>query len=267
MLRKYRPRATGLIGLMAILTALAVCAFGASGASALPELLWCMPSATGKYSSQENCEKLIEGGSGWEWEDETLAGETFELMFTSGKGLLEAVAGTVHIECETDKGGFTVVTLEGGIQFFKTGDVTFEKCFSLFGTKPPCNSPGQASGVILTVPLLASLRYLKAGKALPVGILIEPETPPTFVTIECGSLKGTVEGAIIGEVTKPINEEATTGTVIFGLEAGHQKWRKIEEEAAKFELKAFGESNALLESTETLEVLVNGVTSTATIDA
>ena len=52
MLRKYRPKTLASVGLIAVLPALALSAFGASSASALPELLWCMESAAkGAYET------------------------------------------------------------------------------------------------------------------------------------------------------------------------------------------------------------------------
>lgn len=273
MLREYQRGMLGLFGLVVAMSIMALSSVGASTAFAEPELLWCMEPAnivTPTYATAAECEKLENAAENlkWAWEDETLTGEEFELMFTSGPGLMLAAAGLIHIECTDDEGGFKSAVLEAnGRQMFGSGDVTFLGCI-LLSNGEPCNSPGQASGVILTVPLLATLVYLKKPKAIPVGILLEPETGKTFVEIECvGGTKGNVEGALIGEISEPYNTEITTSTASFKIVGGKQQWAKIEEEAAKFELLAFGESTAQLESVETLELLINGVTLTAIIDA
>jgi hypothetical protein len=269
MLRKHQPKMLGMAGLMTILAALALDAFGASSASALPELLWCMENtAKGAYETSAKCEKLEGASTGlnWEWEDETLTGEAFELMFASGKGLMETKGGT-HIECTADTGSITTVKLVLGVQLFTGGDVTFTGCKEL-AFNSECNTPGQAKGVILTKNLDGELVYLKAAKGLPVGTLLQSETGTEFTLISCvgGLLEEEVSGSVIGEVTKPINEESVTGTLNFAVVGGLQQWTKVEEGAAKFELTAFGEE-AVLESNESVEVLVGGVQLTFTIDA
>ena len=232
-------------------------------------LLWCMENVgKGAYETAGKCEKLEGASTGlnWEWEDETLTGEVFELMFSSAKGLMETKSGT-HIECTADTGNATTVKLVTGVQLFTGGDVTFTGCKEL-AFNSSCNTPGQASGVILSKNLIGELVYLKAAKTLPVGALLQPETGTEFTLISCvgGILEEEVSGSIIGEVTKPINEESTTGTLLISIVGGLQQWTKVEEGAAKFELRAFGEE-AVLESAETVELLVGGVQLTFTIDA
>jgi hypothetical protein len=272
MLRKLQPKGPGLLaGLAALAAALAAGAAGAMSASAaLPELLWCMASATGTYSSVENCEKLVTGGTGFEWEGAPLEGETVALDIKGLKALLLSVPGNLDIECSSSE-GTSSVSLSGTTQVF-TGSTKFLGCKEVGGFNGACNStePPGASGEIITKELKGELVYLKAGKATPVGLLLKPASGAIFTTMSCveGFVKENVEGAVIGEVLGPFTASpATSGKTLYAenLEK-KQVWTKVEEGAEVFELTAFGEK--AIEITEvTTELLVGGTALTFFIGA
>jgi hypothetical protein len=265
----------GLVGVVAALALLAVGAIGAGSASAtLPELLWCMQNTgAGLYETQTKCEKE-EGpvsGLNWEWEGDLLTGETWALDVSSGVGLMLTSPNGLHIECTGDTGSFTELTLNAdGTQLFK-GSVKFTGCKELSGGTS-CNSttPLGASGEIITSGLDGKFVYLKSGKTVPVGILLEPASGTVFTTISCafGIIKENVEGAVIGESTAAVNKPVASGELALAENEAEktQRWEKIEEEAANFKLTAFGEAAALT-SKETLELLVGGVKVQVKIDA
>ena len=266
MLRKHQLKTLWLIGLTAIMSTLAFSAYGAGSASAAPELLWCMEtSGAGTYSSQANCEKLVTGGTGWEYTEDPLTGETVVLDFTSGKGLIQTTPNGLHIECASDEGTAELL-LVGGLQVFDT-TVKFLGCIELtFGGECNSTAPLGAKGEIITTALTGELVYLKKAKALPVGLLLTPVAQP-FTTLSClgGLIKEKVEGSIIGEVVSPINTQAASGVILFAENAAkEQQWTKVEEEAAKFELSAFGEK-AVEVSEEATTLLINGVAKVAEV--
>jgi len=243
---------------------LAVGAVGATNASALPELLWCMESVgAGLYETMAKCDKLEGAATGlnWEWEDQVLSGEKVELMFTSNAGLMITASGGTHIECSKDTGSITEIKLVGAVQIFSKGTVTFTGCKELtFGSE--CNSPGQPAGTIVASELEGELVYLKSGKKTPVGVLLQHAGGTgSFTKIEClsGIISETVTGSVIGEITSPTVSEspANTGTLVFAESGGKQQWTKVEEGSAVFQLTAFGEPSILV-TTETLELLVEG---------
>ena len=210
MLRKLQPKAPGFAAGLAALAALAAGALGAMTASAtLPELLWCMASAGGMYSSAENCEKLITGGgTGFEWEGEVLSGETVTIDVKGLKALLLSVPGNLDIECASSSGSSELTLVEGS-DIFAKGSTTFLSCKEVGGFNGSCNStePSGSSGEIITKELKGDLVYLKAGKATPVGMRLLPASGTVFTTISCigGLLKETVEGSVIGEVISSLN--------------------------------------------------------------
>lgn len=272
MLRKLQPKAPGIAaGLAALAAVLVAGAVGAMSASAtLPELLWCMASATGTYSSVENCEKLIAGGTGFEWEGEVLSGETVALDIKGLKALLLSVPGNLDIECASSE-GTSSIALSGTTQVF-SGSTKFLSCKEVGGFNGACNStePAGASGEIITKELKGELVYLKAGKTTPVGLLLSPATGTAFTTMSCvgGLVKETVEGSIIGEVLGPFAAApATSGKVLYAESAEKtQVWTKVEEGAEIFELTAFKE-NAIEITEVTSELLVGGTALTFFIQA
>jgi hypothetical protein len=271
MLRKHQPKRLGLIWLAAVAAMLAAGAVGAMSASAaLPEVLWCMTTATGSYSSVENCEKLVSGGSGWEWGAEPLSGEAVTFDTKGLKALLLTMTGGLDIECTAYEGS-SAVSLSGGNQLF-SGSAKMTGCKEVGGFNGACNStePPGVSGEIITKELNGSLVYLKAGKALPVGLLLTPTTGTVFTTLSCvgGIVKENVEGSIIGEVLSPVNVTAVTGKVLYAENEVTKKqvWIKVEEGAETFELLAFGEK--ALEITEsTSELLIGGTALTFMVEA
>lgn len=272
MLRKHQPKRLGLIWIAAVAAILAAGAAGAMSASAaLPEVLWCMESATGIYSNVENCEKLmITEGSGWEWEADPLSGETVTFDTKGLKALLLTVPGALDIECTAYTGSSTM-SLVGGSQLFK-GSTKMTGCKEVGGFSGSCNStePIGGSGEIVTKELAGELVYLKAGKGLPIGLLLAPVTGVVFSTISClgGIVKENVEGAVIGEVLSPVNTTALSGKVLYAENEALKKqlWTKVEEGAETFELSAFGEK--ALEITEaTSELLIGGTALTFMIEA
>jgi hypothetical protein len=138
---------------------------------------------------------------------------------TSGKGALETVGGKT-VTCTSD------TTDEGKITGEKTATavVLFSGCKSGIVS---CNSPGQAAGVIDTVPLTGTLGYIsKAEKR--VGLLLVPTTGELFVEFECtGFAKSKVKGAVIGELT-PVNKKTKTFTLAFKQTKGKQAITKFE---------------------------------------
>lgn len=274
MLRKLQPKGPGIAaGLAALAAALAAGAVGAMTASAtLPELLWCMASATGTYSSLENCEKLVSGGTGFEWEGEPLTGETITLDVKGLKALLLSVPGNLDIECASSSGSSELTLVEGSDVFSK-GSTTFLSCKEVGGFNGACNStePAGLSGEIITKELKGELVYLKAGKATPVGLLLKPASGVVFTTMSCleGIVKENVEGAVIGEVLGPFAAgPATSGKTLYAENEATKKqvWTKVEEGAETFELTAFKEK--ALEVTEvTSELLVGGTALTFYIQA
>jgi hypothetical protein len=76
-----------------------------------------------------------------------------------------------------------------------------------------------------------------------------------------------VTNSIIGEIAEPYNAPIETTTAAFKIVAGKQQWVKVEEEAAKFELLAFGETAAQLESEEKMTLLIGTKTLSAILDA
>jgi hypothetical protein len=273
MLRKLQPKAPGVAaGLAALAAALAAGAVGAMTASAtLPELLWCMASASGTYSSAENCEKLVAGGTGFEWEGEPLSGETVTIDTKGLKALLLSVPGNLDIECASSSGS-SELTLVEGLDLFTKGVTKFLSCKEVGGFNGACNStePAGASGEIITKELTGDLIYLKAGKTTPVGLRLVPKVGSIFTTLSCigGLLKETVEGAVIGEVNSAVNTPLTAGKVLYSENEVTKKqvWTKVEEGAETFELTAFKEK--AIEITEvTTELLASETALTFIMEA
>jgi len=273
MLRKLQPKAPGFAAGLAALAALAAGALGAMTASAtLPELLWCMASAGGMYSSAENCEKLITGGgTGFEWEGEVLSGETVTIDVKGLKALLLSVPGNLDIECASSSGSSELTLVEGS-DIFAKGSTTFLSCKEVGGFNGSCNStePSGSSGEIITKELKGDLVYLKAGKATPVGMRLLPASGTVFTTISCigGLLKETVEGSVIGEVISSLNTPLASGKVLYSENEATKKqvWTKVEEGAETFELTAFKEK--AIEITEvTTELLSNEIALMSMLDA
>lgn len=263
MLRKRQPRREGWACLAAALAVLAASAIAPSGASALPELLYCMESSTGKYETMAKCEGLDETGTGalkWEWEAFlTGSGEEVLISFTGGVGSLNTLKH--HIECKSGSGSGSVK----GANELSAVTITFKECLDTT-INSACNStePPGGSGEILTRELTAEMVYLKATKQTPGGILLLPVAQP-FTRISCvgGLIKESVTGEVIGEIAATsINTPITTGELIYEENgASAQLWRKIEETFALHELTAFGEK-AYEVGKETFELLVGvgGVT-------
>ena len=218
-----RHRVMILAALAAMLAGGAVATASAS-ASGLPALYECAkvtPKGSGKYNKGCKVEgKHGTGENGYEIKEGFGKGKTFKAK--GGGANLEA-PGVGGIDClkSSATGRFTSAT---------TGDstATFDDC-EYSGHK--CNSPGAATGTIVTNPLTAVVGYLSGkGTMTPkVGAAFSPETGEYLAAFECGPYDFQVTGSVIGEVT-PVNRFGKEAVFSFRQKAiGIQEWESFEE--------------------------------------
>jgi hypothetical protein len=248
----FKPiKTTGLCLLAAFMLG-AVTVGSASGAN--PEFLHCMEGTaevTGSsfwYTSKATCEALTPKVT--KTEGKWLlgpfgTGEKLAFTGTSGKSKLNS--SVEAIECKADSSAGEI----NGPSSVTNVQVTLTECTSKFGQ---CHSttPAGGEGEIITTVLTGELIYLKAGGALPVGLLLKPSAGTTFTTISClgGIVKETVTGSVIGEIPAEfINVMASKGNIVYKATGTTQQWTKVEEGSEKFELTAFGKP-AAQEATE-----------------
>jgi hypothetical protein len=152
---------------------------------------------------------------------------------TSGEGELRTTSGSfTEVKC-------TAGTSSGEIEGEKSASkvtVTFTGCKDNFGRK--CTSAGKASGEIVSNAVSGELGYLNKAEKKVGLVLSGTGGTKVFAAFECGSppfgSASTVTGEVIGEV-KPINEEKTTGELIYresaGEGTGEQEWDEFEGKA------------------------------------
>jgi hypothetical protein len=207
---------------LALVTVFAIAAVGASAASAFPEFK-VLPSV------------------------KTFKGE-------SGVGLL--TASSEEVKCTTDGNTGEVTTMDSVGKV----TVTFSGC-KVTNKKGTCtikSTNTSTAGLIVTNSLRGLLGEVAASESTSkVGLLLEPESGVTFVTLEktaapCESIETAVEGTLAGEVT-PINASQTTGKVVFLAPSAKQRIKEITVLAGtkKPKLTAFGIATATEETTET----------------
>lgn len=157
----------------------------------------------------------------------TLLGtETFPVTFsgTSGKGVLETVAGTT-VKCEKDKSSGSITSATAG-----TSKITFEECKS---SGFACNTTGQGSGIIVSEGT-TKLVY-DALTTLGVALLMTVKE----TVFECTAfVKVKVKGTIL-ILINPINKETTAFELIVkqskGVPADNKYWEGGVEKKPKLE--------------------------------
>ncbi len=77
---------------------------------------------------------------------------------------------------------------------------TFSSCVDA-KSKAACQSAGQPTGEVQTVPLDGSLGVIEAGGSPLIGIAFRPHGSTVLTNIECGASDVAVEGAIIAPIT------------------------------------------------------------------
>jgi hypothetical protein len=121
----------------------------------------------------------------------------FPKPFTSKSGVsnLETV-GKKRVKCVAD-------TNTGEITGPNAGHVTirFTGCES---SKFPCSSPGAGAGEIVTFPLTTTLGYVNR-VTKEVGLDLANPAGALVMEFQCGNIRGSVRGSVIGKIT-PINK-------------------------------------------------------------
>jgi hypothetical protein len=197
-----------IVGL-AVVAALALTAFAASSAFALPEVGICakIGAKGGKYSDS-NCTKKAaknkekEYLGEYEWKKGKEGIKELKFVSTGGKGTLETASG-VRISCESQTATGEWVT---GLAIKKVHNVivTFKGC-ELSNPKNKCSTKGAAVGEIVTNPLKGKIGYTsKVNKEVGQELTPQAGKTKTVVTFECGPV--TVE---IGVKKKETKEEIT----------------------------------------------------------
>jgi hypothetical protein len=225
-----------IVGL-AMVAALALGAFAASSASALPELGRCVAKAGGKYKDS-NCTEKATGGS-FEFVKNAI-----KKKFTSegGEGVLETVSGnTVKCTKETAVGEYLEKGTTPSTKEVHHVVATFTGC-SAPALGLSCKTAGHAEGEIVTNELEGKMGYisgkgtktpvvgqeLKPGKTAPGKLFAKFECGPGLAIIEVG--KGTVaptgNDCIIAPIA-PVNVMALTATETYSGSAGKQNPEKF----------------------------------------
>jgi hypothetical protein len=141
---------------------------------------------------------------------------------TSGPGTLEASTGEV-ITCTSDSNGGSVTGAHtvGGVV------VTFTGCKGKSGSSTcTAKSPGAKEGQIITTTLKGELGSTKESST-GVGLLLEPASGTSFVTIQGSCLiEAAVSGSLAGEAT-PVKTKSTTGKLVFVGSKGSQNIKEI----------------------------------------
>jgi hypothetical protein len=227
-----------IVGL-AVVAALALTAFAASSAFALPEVGICakIGAKGGKYSDS-NCTKKAaknkekEYLGEYEWKKGKEGIKELKFVSSGGKGTLETASGT-RITCESETAvGEWVTSLS--IKKVNNVIVTFKGC-ELSNPKNKCNTKGASAGEIVTEPLKGKIGY-DSKSAKEVGEELTPKAGKTkvFVRFECGPV--TVEVGVKKKETKteitgndciiapmsPANVMTTTETVVYTGSGGKQ---------------------------------------------
>ena len=248
-----RMKTTGLW----LVAMLALGAFAASSAFALPEVGRCQPSTIGKYKTA-NCttkatlkEKAIT--EKWEWHKGAQA-ELVGVHFTSegGEGTLETEAGT-KITCKTQSATGKYDQDVGVIKEVEGVVSTFKEC-ELPLLSASCKTAGAAEGEIKTNLLKGPLGYISGEKTTSpvIGQQLTPEKAKGAVTsFECagGAVKVIVKGKEgkfkLGEtevsggncVIAPlaeVNVMTTTVSQTYSGAGGKQSPQKFQKATAKF---------------------------------
>ncbi len=208
-----------MIGLC-VAAVLAIAAFTASSASALPEWGKCVAQAGGKYKDG-NCTEKTKGGS-FEWKKgASLPNVAFTGHNVGSGGVLRTLAQSCinkesqeathervsHKACaenpetepETEGSPIRVLcTAESnsGEQSGKSSVVNVHVIFTgcaAFGAIP-CHSEGAKEGEVKVEPLKGALGYLNKSEKT-VGVLLEPVTKHgLFAKFECGGILTTAVG-------------------------------------------------------------------------
>jgi len=222
---------------------LAVCALGAwaaSSASALPEVIRCQSSETGKYKNAACTEKAVasEKGNKAKFEIHKGLGGTLE-GFTSagGEGKLEGASGT-EIKCTSQSATGKYDEDTGKITEVENVKATFTGCsLPLFGV--PCETKGAAAGEITTTSLHGAFKYTsgKGTKTPVVNTGLKPdiakkgfalfECPAVGVEVYVGEGKEKGHETILANVG-PVRVMSSTATQVYEGAKGVQNPQHIE---------------------------------------
>ena len=110
-----------------------------------------------------------------------------------------------------------------------------------------CESAGAEEGEILSNSIVGDTEYLRTEKEVPVGLLMEPASGPSFAEFKCSSTAVDVRGSLICELG-PTNVKTTTLELSCTETGGQQTWTRLEgsetlhrlevsEEAAQIKIK------------------------------
>jgi hypothetical protein len=174
--------------------------------------------------------------------------------FTGVSGVATLVAGTEKVTCQKDTNTGEVTSMDS------IGKVTvhFLECKGENGKAETCTvksagAPETTTGLIITNSLRGLLGEVAETEAKSkVGILLEPESGVTFVTLQGPCLSPTeeaVEGTVAGELT-PIKALQSTLKLILGVTSKKQNIKEITVLAGlkKPKLTAFGIATATEET-------------------
>ncbi|HWX95776.1 MAG TPA: hypothetical protein VNZ01_02905 [Solirubrobacteraceae bacterium] len=265
-----RIRVMGLL----LVAALALAAFGASSASALPEIGRCVAKTGGKYKNSNCTEKVTSGGT---FEFVKGANKKPGFTATSGEAVLEGASGTkIVCKASTAVGKYDEDGTTFAIKGVESVVATFTTCEDP-GIGKICHSSGQAEGTIVTEVLEGELRYLTKTTKPPVVVQeLHPTSKKAFAIFECGlpaqgGIKVTVEenksgapgskegGNCILSTLSEVNVMAKTVKDIYKGKAGVQEPQKYEGQAKicnlETEFAAFPAPFERSTQTETAEVV------------
>jgi hypothetical protein len=140
---------------------------------------------------------------------------------TSKAMTLETAVSKVKVTCkkDTDKGEIT-----GPSTALVT--IAFTGCKSTAVAGVLCNSPNGLPGEIVTERLLGVLGYTMREPVKEVGLDLSTPTGGPIMVFFCGALKGEVLGSMIGKIT-PLDKATKKLTLSFAQAGGHQAITKF----------------------------------------
>lgn len=192
-----------------------------------------------------------------EWWQSGKAITATKKVFFLGLGNAAKFTTTTNIEIKCTKSKTQAGETEGPKTLSKVV-IGYEGCSNNGGGE--CQNQGIGSKKFITSDLEGTLAYLKGGKSLPAGALLNEEIgAEKFAELECETLLGKVKLKILGHVIaelKPTNIEQKTGEIVFKQKsAGVQEWEKVEEGATIYHLISFEEKPTSVENTQAIEFL------------
>jgi hypothetical protein len=220
-------RKIGIAGLCLFVVFALGAVVAASASATAPEYGRCLKKAKaeGKGYTSSSCTKAAEGSKAkYEWIPG--AGKTkFETK--GGIGVLTSVVGE-KVECKTESS--TGEFFEGTNKEAGNMTIKFNECVSL---SLPCNTPGAASGELVTNDVEALVGWEnKAKKKTDIELYpAKSVSSGLFIEFECSGVVVKVKGKVLVPVKNDAME--TSETLKFVASKGKQKPEKWEESSGK----------------------------------